>query len=52
MTSEDLAFYRGLINARNEALKEAHDALRSNASDRERNNAKAAIEDVLPELSQ
>jgi hypothetical protein len=50
MTEDDLMLYRGMINARDAALKEAHDALRSNASDRERNNAKAAIEDVLPEL--
>ena len=50
MTAEDLLMYRGMINARDEAMKEAHDALRSNASERERNNAKAAIENVLPEL--
>lgn len=34
-----------------EALEEAHDALRHNASERERNNAMAAIEAVLTELS-
>jgi len=50
MTDEDLALYRSLLRQRDEALEEAYDALRENASDRERNNARAAIANVLPEL--
>ncbi|WP_269581884.1 hypothetical protein [Roseibium sp. Sym1] len=50
MTEEDLKLYRRLIAERDAALEEAHDALRSNASDREKNNARAAIETVLPHL--
>ncbi|MEL6959827.1 MAG: hypothetical protein AAGL89_12835 [Pseudomonadota bacterium] len=52
MTEHDLAFYRDLVAKRDEALREAHDALRGNASDREKNNARAAIETVLPDLQQ
>jgi hypothetical protein len=43
---------RKLDDEREAALVEAHDALRSNASDREKNNARAAIEVVLPHLQQ
>jgi len=50
MTDDDLAYYRVLLRKRDAALKEAHDALRSNASDREKNNARAAIEELIPEL--
>lgn len=52
MDQESLIFYREAIAKRDVALREAHDALRSNASDREKNNAKAAIADVLPDLQQ
>ena len=51
MTDEDLKMYRGLISEQDVALEEAHDALRSNASPCEKNNARAAIEAVLPRLS-
>lgn len=52
VTDEDLAMYRRFIKVRDEALEEAHDALRPNASNREKNNARAAIEDILPQLQQ
>ncbi|VCU58243.1 hypothetical protein EPIB1_1141 [Tritonibacter mobilis] len=51
MNHEDLALYRRLLKERDDALTEAYDALRSNASDRERNNARASIEAILPRLS-
>jgi len=51
LTGEDLPQCRRLIQERDEALAEAHDALRSNASGRERRNARAAIEAILPCLS-
>lgn len=50
MTKEDLALYRRLIAERDAALEEAHDALRSNSSVREKNNARTAIEAALPRL--
>lgn len=34
----------------NDVLREAHDALRGNASDRERSNARAGIESILTDI--
>lgn len=50
MTEEDLKLYRRMIKDREKALEEAYDALRTNASPRERNNARAAIERVCPHV--
>lgn len=50
MTDEDLKMYREMIRAREAALAEAFDALRHNASTRERNNARAVIAEVCPHI--
>lgn len=52
MNEHDLRFYRDLIGKHIEAMREAHDALRDNASPREKNNARAAIEECIPDLQQ
>lgn len=49
--SAERYFLSMLLNARS-ALEEAHDALRSNASDRERNNARNRIEEAFPKLAE